>query len=234
VTCAEYRTARLSGDTGPELDAHLAGCVACTAIAAEVDEASDLLAAPTTWADPSADLEDRIVAAVVEAATVAGLTPGGDGAAAPDPTAEPPPILRVAEAPSSPRRGWLAWVAAAAVAALIAIPVLRANEPDWELTLYGEGPSPEATATVVGWATDAGTRMRINAVDLPVAPAGYVYEMWLSNGDIHLSAGSFRAADGVDLWIGVSRADFPRVWVTLEPVDADASVNGETVLDLET
>ena len=153
-----------------------------------------------------------------------------DAPADPAPLAAPP-ILRVAEAPSRRSWGWLGWAAVAAVAIGVAVPVVRSNGPDWEVTLAGTGPSPQATATVAGWATDSGTRMRIDAEDLPPAPEGWVYELWMSRGDVHLSAGSFTSADGVDLWTGVSRRDFPRVWVTLEPVDADPSVNGEAVLD---
>lgn len=251
MRCDEYRAARLGGDRGPEVEGHRTGCLACAASEGELRRVDGLLASAATWAEPPPDLEDRVQAAIAEVRHVghvvtvpepgngSGIAAGPDGVADPaappgsqtEPVVDPPVLLRPAMARPRPNRRWLAWVAAAAVAAVVAVSMLRSTEPDWQVALAGEGPAPQATATVLGWATDAGTRMRIDAVDLPVAPDGFVYELWLSNGDTHLSAGSFRAASGIDLWIGVSRRDFPRVWVTMEPVDADATVNGETVLD---
>lgn len=249
MRCDEYRTAWLDGDRGPEVEGHRARCPACAASEDELGRVDRLLAAGATWAEPPANLEHRVqaaiagvrhvghVAAVPDPANGSGFDgPDGivDPAAPPEtkPVSEPSVLLRPATAPPRPsRRRWLAWVAAAAVAAAVSVSIMSSTGPDWEVALAGEGPTPQATATVAGWATDAGTRMRIDAVDLPAAPDGYVYELWLSNGDVHLSAGSFRAASGIELWIGVSRRDFPRVWVTLEAVDADTSLNGETVLD---
>jgi Anti-sigma-K factor rskA len=223
MTCAEYLAGRLAGDESQEMTAHRRSCAACAARDIERAAVAAALAEPSTWAVPSAGLEEAVVAAVGELDRM-------EGPAEPTPVAAPP-ILRVATAPSRRSWGWLGWAAVAAVIVGVSIPVIRSNAPDWEVTLAGTGPSPQATATVAGWATDSGTRMRIDAEDLPPAPEGWVYELWLSRGDVHLSAGSFTAADGVDLWTGVSRRDFPRVWVTLEPVDADTSVNGEAVLD---
>ena len=229
MICSEYLAGRLSGDDGPELAAHRTVCAACSAGDAELALVRGLLADPDTWAEPDPGLEDRVMAAVTAAEEPAEAVPApGSG----DVTS-PPPVLRVAEATARKRWTWLGWAAVVIVATGVAVTVLRANQPDWEVTLVGTGPTPEASATVVGWATDAGTRMRLDAVDLPPAPEGYVYELWMSSDDIHLSAGSFRAGDTVDLWTGVRRADFPHIWVTLEPIDSDASANGEAVLDVD-
>jgi hypothetical protein len=229
MICSEYLAGRLSGDDSPELAAHRAACAACSAGDAELALVRGLLADPDTWAEPDPLLEDRVMAAV----TAVDETVEPVGAAGSDDVPGPPPVLRVAEAPARNRWAWLGWAAVLVVAVGVAFTVLRANQPDWEVTLTGVGPTPEASATVVGWSTDAGTRMRLDAVDLPPAPEGYVYELWMSSDGIHLSAGSFRAGDAVDLWAGVCRSDFPHIWVTLEPIDADASANGEAVLDVD-
>jgi hypothetical protein len=56
--------------------------------------------------------------------------------------------------------------------------------------------------------------------------------MWLSAGARHISAGTFVEADhDLELWAGVSRRQYPRVWITLEPLDDDESLSGQTVLD---
>jgi hypothetical protein len=66
---------------------------------------------------------------------------------------------------------------------------------------------------------------------LKPAPPGFTYEMWLSDGPVHISAGTFRTGGEVKLWAGVPRSDFPRLWVTLEPLDEDSSPSVATVLD---
>jgi hypothetical protein len=89
-----------------------------------------------------------------------------------------------------------------------------------------------ASGTVAGWNTESGTRMVLDIEGLDPAPPGFVYELWLSAGPRHISAGTFvEAGNDLELWAGVSRRDYPRVWVTLEPLDDNESLSGETVLD---
>jgi len=57
------------------------------------------------------------------------------------------------------------------------------------------------------------------------------WELWLTSEAVHVSAGTFTAAGDVELWVGVARRDYPRLWVTLEPVDEDESLSGLNVLD---
>jgi hypothetical protein len=75
--------------------------------------------------------------------------------------------------------------------------------------------------------------MLLTVDGLERAPDGYVYEFWLSQGPLHISAGTFTASGEIELWSGVPRAAFPRLWVTLEPLDEDESPSGQTVLDTE-
>jgi hypothetical protein len=124
--------------------------------------------------------------------------------------------------------------AAALLAAFVGLYAIAGpNAPDWEVAVPGTDLAPGATAMVSGWNTDSGTRMVVEVDGLTPAPAGYMYEFWLSNGPIHISAGTFRSPGEVELWSGVARAAFPRLWITLEPIDEDESPSGQTVLDTE-
>ena len=91
--------------------------------------------------------------------------------------------------------------------------------------------APAATSTVAGWNENTGTRLLVTIEGLDPAPEGYLYEFWLSDGPLHISAGSFTDSGEIDLWTGVRRGDFPRLWVTLEPIDEDESPSSLTVLD---
>ncbi len=158
---------------------------------------------------------------------------------------EPAPDLAdtiVAEAVGSSRGaakaaiGWRSyWLAAAAVAAIVAIGVtairFAAADPDWRVELAATELAPGAEASIDGWNEPSGTRVRLDIDGLPPAPDGFFYELWFSAGPQHISAGTFRDTEGVEMWAGVTRADFPRLWITLEPIDDDESPSGDTVLD---
>lgn len=73
--------------------------------------------------------------------------------------------------------------------------------------------------------------MRVRTTGLDPAPDGFVYEMWLSKDEIHISGGTFTQPNDVELLIGVTRADYPRIWITLEAIDEDESPSPATVLD---
>lgn len=218
MTCDEYRRALLAGESSPAMDAHVAGCEECARADSGLRGVHRILADEAVWQPPSGDLESRVLADMA-------------GGGADDRPVSLRPVAPAAESPIR-RVAWLgaAAVSAAAVVAL-ALAVLRPGAPDWEVALVGgEGPD-QATATVTGWNTDAGTRMRLDATGLPVAPEGHLYEVWLSRDGVHISAGSFRAGEAVEMWIGVRRSEFPRIWVTLEPIDEDPYPSTEVVLD---
>ncbi len=52
-----------------------------------------------------------------------------------------------------------------------------------------------------------------------------------SDSGEHVPAGTFRESGQIESWAGVTRADFPRMWITLEPDDGDERLTGETVAD---
>jgi hypothetical protein len=130
---------------------------------------------------------------------------------------------------------WWRLAAAASVVAVAAIGVVAfgalRSAPDWSVALAATDLAPDAVATIDGWNEPSGTRVRLAVDGLPPAPEGFFYELWFSEGPTHISAGSFRETDGVEMWAGVTRAEFPRLWITLEPIDEDEAPSGDTVLD---
>jgi hypothetical protein len=133
-------------------------------------------------------------------------------------------------------RRFITGSAAAVAAVLLAtVAVVRINAPDWQTTLVATELAPGATAVVSGWNTATGTRLEIDVSGVPeVGPDSY-YEIWMTAPDRrHVSAGTFRGPGHVYAWSGVTRAEFPRIWITLEPTDGDESLSGETVLDTVT
>jgi hypothetical protein len=161
------------------------------------------------WVEPAGGLEDSIVASIRE---------------------------QVAATPAAPRRrrGLLATAAALAGAAavVVALVITRSPAPDWEVALFPTEAAPGASGVAYGWNQASGTRVELAVEGLEPAPAGYVYELWFSKEGIHISAGTFSTVDEVSLTVGVPRRDYPRVWITLEPIDRDPGP-GTNILDSE-
>ncbi len=201
----EFRAAYLEGRLGSEEERHLSGCLECRAALPHLDATRALLADPTTWEEPAPELAERVVAAFER---------------------ERPARPRAA------RRWWRVAVPAVAVAlAAVAWLATRPPQPDWTVDLPGVAQAEQATGTVRGWNVQAGTRMELDIDDLTAAPPGFVYEFWLSQGRNHISAGSFVEAGSVELLAGVSRRDFPRLWITMEPLDGNPAPTGPVVFD---
>lgn len=210
MNCDEFRARYLAGETDDASNLHLVECASCRNVQPDLEVGRRVLMDPVTWAEPPPELEDQIVA-----------------------------LISGQRAIGSTGSGWFErWLRPMGAAALIVIAVglyavLRTPPPDWEIAMPGTDLAASATSTVMGWNTDSGTRMILSVVGLGPAPAGSVYELWLSRGSLHISAGTFTADGEIELWSGVTRADFPRLWVTLEPLDEDESPSGHTVLDTE-
>lgn len=183
-----------------------------------------------TWAEPPADLFDRIA---VEAS--------------PDSVAE---ASAVPVAPSG-RRSWpktLAAIAAATAAVFAAgffvgiageddVPVAAEDELVAQLTVVGTELAPEAAAAVDVFDRGAGYALILRTTGLEPAPAGGYYEGWLnSDDDVAVSIGTFhmRGGDGtVVLWSGVAVADFPLLTVsrhTAHSAGDDAVVMSGTLI----
>jgi hypothetical protein len=209
MTCDRARTLYLAGDAGDEELAHLDSCAACRDERSALQTTRRALSGRAMWAEPAPHLADQVVA------MISGL---------PAATAE------------EPTRRAKAWRRLAAVAAVVVIAIglgiaTRPPAPDWEVAMPGTDAAPGATASVKGWNEEGGTRLLLNVSGLPDAPAGSVYEFWLTRDAVHVSAGTFTAAGDVELWVGVTRRDYPRLWVTLETLDEDESLSGINVMD---
>lgn len=209
MTCDEVRGFLLAGEVTGPVSAHLASCPGCRAATPELDRLREHLRHPLLWEVPPDDLAGRVVAAVSR-----------DKAA-------PPSWSRTPR-----RRAAVAVAALALVVAGVAIGIRVGGAPDWRVVLAPTEDAPAAVATVAGWNTPEGTRMVLDVSGLPGLGPGEYYEVWLTAPDgRHVSAGSFRDSGSVTVWAGVRRADFPRIWVTVEPADDDLSPSGVTVLD---
>ena len=206
MNCDDFRAAHLAGQEDPEVASHPRSCGDCRALVANLTAGRGLLADSAVWEEPPPALGARVEALVGASSREQGVG----------------------------RRGRLGLGLGAAAAVVIVVGVLAALQPpspDWETAIPGTSVAPAASATLAGWNTDRGTRMVLDTVGLGPAPAGHVYELWLSQGPVHVSAGTFTAGGSVEMWVGVERGDYPRLWVTLEPIDDDPTPSSRTVLD---
>jgi hypothetical protein len=204
-------------NTRKEREALIAGDEARRAEeAAEVPMLADLLADPSTWAEPRPELEDAVLAAVLGA------------------SAEPTNVV-----PMRGRTGGSRWVrTAAAVAAGIVIiaGVIVATRggpaPDFESELAATELAPGAAGSVDITANAGGFQVTLDASGLAPLPAGQYYQAWLKDASGTLVAiGTFSSSDDtVILWSGVSPADFPTMTVTIEAADGDQASSGRVVL----
>jgi hypothetical protein len=205
MNCDDLQGRYLTGDLDAETDTHLAGCTWCGARLGDLDELVKQLGTDAMWIAPSPGLEDQIVAAL-------------EGSPAPE--------------QGSRKLVWMLGVAAALIAVIAgSLTLIQNRQPDWEIALWAtEG--VWATATVAGWNTPAGTRMVFSIDGLAPAADDEYYEIWMTGTDgRHVAAGTFRSAGTIESFAGVSRRDFPRIWITLEPNDGDEGIGGPTVLD---
>jgi hypothetical protein len=189
------------------------------------DRLAKLLAHPSPWAEPSAELEDAVVRAVADAAPTA--------------TTSPTAIRSRERRETMPRRRRfvLSAVAAAAVIAIGVGTVLvtrggRGAEPEYAARLRATSLAPGAHASADIIRTTAGFRITLDASGLPRLPAGEYYQAWLKNAAGTLvPVGTFSSTDGqVTLWSGVSPRDFPAITVTIEAPDDDQASSGRRVL----
>lgn len=207
MNCDDARVAHLEDPADPRVEDHLRSCAECRAALSELTSRREVLSDPAVWEEPPPGLGERVEALITSAARD--------------------------RSSSESRRVRLRWLGAAAVLSLVVAVglVLRPPSPDWEVEVPGTALAPEAVASVAGWSTEGGTRLRLEASGLEPVPDGYVYELWLSEGPIHVSAGTFTGGESVEMWVGVERRDYPRLWVTMEPIDAETGPSTRTVLD---
>ena len=218
MKCEEARAAMLAGSDIEPVRQHLATCGACRAEQPLLLKLRAALASSSLWEEPSPDLAERIMQ------TVRDEDKRGEA----DKRSQSEP-----RRPGIRRRGLFAQLALACLVVLAgAFYANRTLSADWEMTLVSASEHPEASAVVQGWSTGRGTRMVIEVVGLEDAPSGSYYEIWMTADDgRHISAGTFNGSGRVTAFAGVRRADYPRIWITLETADHDLGPSRETYFD---
>lgn len=203
---------------------------------AEEAHLAALLGDPNLWEEPNAADEDAIVAAILAEAGSA-------------PESGPTTLSNATEAqgvdgssnviPISRARRWLAPVAAgiaAAMVVLVGFAFVTSGDDAPEgvvLELAGTDIAPDATAEAVIAPLRSGTRIILDVSGLPPAEPGSYYEAWMrKDAQVGVSAGTFhlRGGDGtIELWSGVTPAEYPLITVTLQD-EAESESSGVVVL----
>ena len=192
---------------------------------AELDELRGLLGSTAAWAEPSADLEDRVVTAIAQEAAARPASP------------------RVRRLPLRPRWHWrwprpafaLGGLAAAAAAAAIAIVLATSDSssPPQQLAMVVSGTplAPDARGSATLTKTASGWRIELAATGLPRLAGGRYYEAWLkSRTGVLVPVGTFNDARKVTLWAGVPPPEYPSFTVTRQRAGGSPASSGERVL----
>jgi hypothetical protein len=213
MRCEEARAAMLSGSDVEPVRQHLVTCQVCRSEQPMWAKLSSTLSSHSLWEEPSSDLSERILQTVR----------GQDERSHADKRAQP-------------EHQRTALFVGVAVTLLIALAgtffATRSLSADWEMTLASSEELPEATAVIRGWSTSMGTRMVLDINGIEDAPSGSYYEIWMTAPDgRHISAGTFSGSGRVTAFAGVRRADYPRIWITLETADDDLGPSPETYFD---
>jgi Anti-sigma-K factor rskA, C-terminal len=229
----DERIAYLAGQLENRLDP------AESAELAELDQMRALLADPAMWAEPSADLEDRVTLAVTQAAAEEARAAATDARAA---AAEARQAASSAAGSGKPVRTWkdrrlIGAVAGLAAAAIIAVALTLGlssggSAPTrFHAALAGTSLSPGASGQVTLTKTVSGWRIALHATGLPRLDNGQYYEAWLKNSSgILVPIGTFNQPDNVTLWSGVPPTDFPGVTVTKQLANGNPASSGQRVL----
>lgn len=208
MNCENHRAEYVAGGSTAAFESHLSTCATCRRAVPGLNATRDALGAPALWESPPVDGFDQLLGTI--------------RASAPNKVA-------------GPRRLWMAAAAVVVVVAgaATAFAVLRPNDDaDWQVALTATTAYDGAVASIQGWNTETGTRMRITISGVDGFTDEGFYELWMTSPDgDHVSAGTFRSGGTIDAWSAVRRADFPRLWITREAFDGDPSPSGDTVLD---
>jgi hypothetical protein len=177
-----------------------------------------LLRDPSLWQEPSAGLEDRIVADIAEERRV---------------------VVPIGRA----RRAWPGRLVAAAVGAaaaaaivLIAMPRDDDQQADARIDIVGTDLAPGITGNADITSLQSGVRIDFSVTGLPRRDGNDFYQGWLKNcaGTLLVPIGTYHELDDATGWAGVSVDDYPVLTVTREtvaaPKDAAQGSSGEVVV----
>ena len=178
---------------------------------AEIERFSRTLADPAMWAEPSPELQERVVAAIAEA----GAT-------------------RTSGAPGRRLRYALVAVAAAvllAIGVLVGVQLAQDDQLQYAASMRGTELAPDAEGEVTLTKTTSGWKVELHATGLPRRADGEFYEAWMKDASGQLvPIGTFNEGMDVVLWAGVPPTAFPTVTVTQEVADGDQASSGLVVL----
>jgi len=178
-TCEDQHAAYLDGD--PQAAEHLSTCPTCVLELTALDEIKSLLADESTWVQPPADLEERIVAATRDDQLSARRAEGA----------------RRARRPS--RTLWLA-AAACVASGMIGAGVVKVvdRQPSFpqHVALSGTPLAPQASAVAHIRTTPLGLEIRLDVTGLPTTQSGHFYQAWLKGPSGLVPIGTFHTGDG--------------------------------------
>lgn len=187
------------------------------------DDLSSLLADPALWAEPSPDLEDRVVAAIAQERS------------APEAATENVHPLPAARRPQSSRWRVVAGVAAAVAIMVGTVAVIASDDgtdaPQLDVALIATDLAPAAEGRATLSSTASGWRIELDATGLDRLAEGRFYQAWLIDRDgVGVPVGTFNEGEQVTLWAGVSPLDYRELSITEEVADGDQTSSGRRVL----
>lgn len=177
-----------------------------------------LLRDPSLWAEPSAQLENRVAAGIAEERRVVI------------------PIGRTRKAWPGRFVAAAAGAAAAALIVLVAVPRNNQQQADARVDIAGTDLAPTVAGRADITTLESGVRIEFSVKGLPRREGTEFYEGWLKNcaGTALVPIGTYHDLDDVVGWAGVAVADYPLLTVTRESVAAPKDVaqgsSGEVVV----
>jgi hypothetical protein len=183
-----------------------------------LDATRALLADPSMWEEPGADVEGAILDAIAEHVGTA--------------TAQANQERRGRD-----RRRLLAVAAAVVLVLAIGTVALRpwqdrgSSAQHFAMVLQPTPLAAHATGKASLTKTDSGWHIVLHATGLTRLDNGRYYQAWLKNAAGTLvPIGTFNDGRNVTLWSGVSPVDFPTLTVTTEAADGNQASSGRRVL----
>ena len=241
ASAAGYVLGSLDAQEQREFEAHLAGCAECAAEVASLRPVVSVLATTVPQVTPRPELRDRILGAA------AGLKASGAG---PGPTRH---VHALHDRKPQPALIWLPLAAAIVIAVGAGIYALRLQRQVGELRarfdqaqsttavlaapdlaridLQGQAVAPDARARAL-WSRSRG--LVFTAANLPPAPSGKAYQVWVVTAQMPISAGLLTTdltGGGTQYYMTPADIAPPvAVAVTLEPSGGVPSPTGERYL----
>ena len=210
-----------------QFERHLANCPACTSEVASLREAAALLA-ETTTAPPSAELRARVLAGITN---VRPLPPVAGQAVEDGAT--------VTALEPRRRRRVVTFLAAVAAAVTIGTGVaVQLNDDPRSRTdeVIQASDAQRFTQTFPGGATATVVRSkRLNEAvvithDMPAAPGGHAYALWLQHDDVMVPAGIMPAGSDNEVLLSGDAASADGVGITVETAGEEPTEPSDDVV----